>query len=476
MFKKDWEPVIGIEIHLELNTKTKMFSSAPNVFSLEPNKGVNVIDLAYPGTLPLLNKQAVIFGIKLAKALKMKVDNELHFDRKNYFYTDLPKGYQITQQFRPIGSDGVLPIEINNKIKNIDIERIHLEEDTAKQIHEGDTTFINYNRAGVPLIEIVSKPVIKSAKEAVEYINNIRLIALSLGISDAKMSEGSLRADVNISVREKGTEQFNTRVEIKNLNSLSNVEKAIEYEMQWQIEQHEKGIEFEQQTKRFDEASQTNKMMRSKSSAVDYKYFPEPNIPIIQLTDELINSVNVDELPWERKQRYIENNLNNVQYEQLIQNMEYANFIDRLCNISNISLKKITNIFFSQIVSFLNEKSIQISELPLSYEEFVFIIEQMEENKLLKHSLNVIMNSRMLEENINIEEIIKSNDLKAKDLSLEITSMINEILNSNKDLMEEYTTRPDRVVKFVVGQVMKLSKGQANPVQTKEILLKALEK
>ena len=283
---KNFEMVIGIEIHLELNTKTKMFSAIKNDFYAEPNTLVSPIDLGYPGTLPTVNKEAVIKAIKLAKALNMEIDNELHFDRKNYFYTDLPKGFQITQQFRPIGKNGIVFLEKDNNIKKIRIERIHLEEDTARQLHNEDETMINYNRAGIPLIEIVTMPDIRSAEEAVKYVDFIRQSALFLGISDAIMAQGSLRADINLSMRMLGSNDFGTKVEIKNLNSLNNIAKAIEFESKLQIEKILNNEEILQETKRFDESSQKTISLRNKTDSIDYKYFPEPNIPIIKLDKE----------------------------------------------------------------------------------------------------------------------------------------------------------------------------------------------
>jgi aspartyl-tRNA(Asn)/glutamyl-tRNA(Gln) amidotransferase subunit B len=281
---KNLEVVIGIEIHLELNTKTKLFSHAKNDFDSLANTNATVIDLGYPGTLPSLNKEAVVKGIKLCKALKMKIDHELHFDRKNYYYTDIPKGFQITQQFRPIGSDGKISLFLNNnQVKEVSINRIHIEEDTARQIHTPTETLINYNRAGVPLLEIVSEPEMHSAEEAMSYINTIRTIALFLGISDSKMSEGSLRADINISLRMLGSPNLGTKVEIKNINSLNNVKKAIEFEIDCQTKKIISGEVIKQETKRFDEASSENIIMREKSDDIDYKYFKEPNIPPIIL-------------------------------------------------------------------------------------------------------------------------------------------------------------------------------------------------
>jgi aspartyl-tRNA(Asn)/glutamyl-tRNA(Gln) amidotransferase subunit B len=284
---KNLEVIIGIEIHLELNTKTKLFSHAKNDFDSLPNTNATVIDLGYPGTLPSLNKEAVVKGIKLCKALQMSIDHELHFDRKNYYYTDIPKGFQITQQFRPIGSNGKMTLFLSdNKVKEVNINRLHIEEDTARQIHTSTETLINYNRAGVPLLEIVSEPEMSTSEEAMSYINNIRTIALFLGISDSKMSEGSLRADINISLRMLGSKKLGTKVEIKNINSLNNVKKAIEFEIACQSKKIIAGEIIKQETKRFDEATSENIVMREKSDDIDYKYFKEPNIPPIILDEK----------------------------------------------------------------------------------------------------------------------------------------------------------------------------------------------
>jgi aspartyl-tRNA(Asn)/glutamyl-tRNA(Gln) amidotransferase subunit B len=282
---------IGIEIHLELLTKTKMFSSSPNTFGKKPNTQVNEIDMGYPGSMPTVNKQAVIFAIKLAKALNMTIDSELSFDRKHYYYPDLPKGYQITQQTRPIGKEGTLLIN-NNVVK---IERIHMEEDTAKQVHKGDTTYLDFNRAGIPLIEIVTHPAIHSAEQAVAYVKTIQLLAKELGISDAKMENGSLRTDVNISLSSSST--LGTKVEIKNMNSFNNIKTAIKNEIEEQTQNIINSKEIQMTTKRFDEKTKTNIVMRSKTNDIDYKYFKEPNIAPITLSKEFIDSVSIPTLP-----------------------------------------------------------------------------------------------------------------------------------------------------------------------------------
>ncbi|WP_444704844.1 Asp-tRNA(Asn)/Glu-tRNA(Gln) amidotransferase subunit GatB [Mycoplasma sp. 332] len=471
---KNWELVIGIEIHIELNTKTKMFSSQPNLYTSNPNIYVSHIDLAYPGSLPIVNKQAIIKAIKLAKALNMEIDHNIRFDRKNYFYPDLTKGYQITQQFNPIGKNGKIKIKVNNEWKDIEIERIHLEEDTAKSLHEGNQTLLNYNRSGVPLIEIVSNPVLHSAKEAIAYVDAIRKIVLALDISDAKMNEGSLRVDLNISVRKKGTNDLNTRVEVKNLNSISNIEKAIEYEYNWQTSCYESGQTFSQQTKRFDESKLKTITMRSKSDSIDYKYFPDPNIPCIELKPEFVDSITIKELPYEREMRYLKYGLNNVQIMQLIENMEYASFIDML---NTTDFKKSVNIFFAEIVSFLNQNNLSLSKLKLNIDVMSKIIQYTIDKKIQKTSIKTILSILINQnENNDIDEIIKQNNLFIEHKEISLTDIIKEILNEFPTLNKEFEINFNRASKFMFGQVMKKTAGKANAIELSQIIKDLYEK
>ncbi|TPI01923.1 Asp-tRNA(Asn)/Glu-tRNA(Gln) amidotransferase subunit GatB [Mycoplasma struthionis] len=466
---KDWEIIIGIEIHIELNTKTKMFSPVANDFNLQANEAVSNIDLAYPGSLPLVNKEAIIKGIKLAKALNMTIDKLIRFDRKNYFYPDLTKGYQITQQFNPIGSNGTIEIKLDNEWKDISIQRIHLEEDTAKSLHEGPYTYLNYNRAGVPLIEIVSDPVMRSAKEAVAYVDAIRKTALLLNISDAKMNEGSLRTDVNISVRKLGSDVYNTRVEIKNLNSLSNVEKAIEYEANWQIQKYLNNETFEQETKRFDESSQTTVSMRSKSSAIDYKYYPEPNIPAISLSDELINSVTISETPYEKEMRYKSLDLNDVQISQLVNNIEYANYLD---SIKVDNFKKAANIFFSDLVSYLNLNSKNITELKFDNKDFETLLSLLSKNEIDKKNIHKIIELKETNSSKNLLDLIKENNLYLEKNEKSLEEVFEDILKENPSLEAEFSKNYDRASKFALGQCMKKTMGKANTKELNELIAK----
>lgn len=462
----NFETVIGIEIHIELNTKTKMFSSASNDFNAEHNTNASVIDLAYPGTLPQLNKGAVERAIKLAKALNMSIDSELHFDRKHYFYQDLPKGYQITQQARPIARNGRLPISN----KDIAIDFFHLEEDTAKTINEEGKVLLNYNRAGVPLIEIVTAPVIRSAKEATEYIDGIRALVSSLGISDAKMEEGSLRADINISLRPYGQEAFGTKVEIKNLNSLSNVEKGIKDVETKIAKMLLKGEVVKQATMRFDESKQETVVMRVKTGAADYKFFPEPNIPIIALDKSWVDSIKISELPWEQKSRYISENLDAEFVEKLMSDLSRAAYFDLIPYKNKAALAK---VFFAEVVQIANNQNKTVTELNINPEQLAIALTRQDEGiisgKHIKELIPLLVNSAM-----TTDEIIESRKMKQLSDVNELSEIIGKIINDNKAFIAENKERPERVAKNLLGQLMKQTGGQANPVVSNQILEKLL--
>ena len=328
-----YETVIGIEIHCELKTKTKMFSSAPVAFGEVANTCVNEVDLGHPGTLPCVNKEAVRLAVKAATALRCEIDPLVKFDRKNYYYSDLPKGFQITQQFHPIGRNGCITIETEDGKKDIRINRIHMEEDTAKQFHSDAGTLIDFNRAGTPLVEIVSEADMRSGSEAAAYVEKLRTLLYYLGVSDVKMEEGSMRCDVNVSIRPVGSTAFGTKTEVKNLNSISNVQKAIDAEVERQIQLVENGEKVEQATRRYDETQKTTILMRKKEGNVDYKFFPEPNITPIRLSDEWISEIqeNMEELPDERKARYMgQNELSAYDADVLVSNRELSDFYDEV--------------------------------------------------------------------------------------------------------------------------------------------------
>lgn len=473
----NFEAVIGIEIHVEMKTKSKMFSSAPVLFGAEPNTLVRPLDIAFPGTMPLVNKQAVINAIRVSNALHMSIDNELWFDRKNYFYSDLPKGFQITQDKRPIGRDGYVEIKTKNGIKRIEIERLHMEEDTCKQLHMSNYSLLDYNRAGTPLVEIVSRPNIRSGEEAMKYVEQIKSIVQFTDVSDGKMEEGSLRCDVNISLRPIGSEKFGTKVEIKNLNSLSNVEKAIEFEIIRQQKLLLAGIPVEQETRRFDEMRKETVLMRKKTDAVDYKYFTEPNITPIKLSDEFIKNAieTCPELASSKRNRYI-NDLKLSEYDAdiLLQDKAVSEYFDETIKY-NANPKLLVNWIMVDIASYLNKNNYSISDLKLSPEHLSDLVKLIAEGKISsKQAKDVFLD--IVETNASPIDV--ANKLGIVQMSDEnaIMDLVIEALNENPQAIEDFKNGKDRAVGFLVGQIMKKSRGKANPAMTSKLVIQELKK
>ena len=474
----EFEPVIGLEIHVELKTKSKMFSSAPVVYGKEPNTQVAPLDMAFPGTLPVVNKQAVIDAIRVCHALHMKIDHELHFDRKNYFYSDLPKGYQITQNERPIGSEGYLEIEIDGKVKRIGIERLHMEEDTCKQLHFSTFTLLNYNRAGTPLIEIVSKPEMRSGEEAMKYVERIRSIVVFSGVSDGKMEEGSLRCDVNVSIREKGSDKFGTKVEIKNINSISYIQKAIDFEVARQAKLLESGEKVVQETRRYDDAKKETIRMRLKTDSVDYKYYPEANIIPIRLSDKFVEDAiaSCPELAESRKERYIkEYGLNDYDASLLVSEKAISDYYNELTKYSK-AYKLLANWLIVDVMGYLNKNMLSIEAFPLSPEKLAGLVELVAKNDVSSNQARDIFEA-MLKDNID------ANEAKAKlGISSQISDesfiidVINEVLKENPQAIQDYKDGKGRAMGFLVGQIMKKTQGKINPKLTSEMLLKELNK
>ncbi|UUM19936.1 MULTISPECIES: Asp-tRNA(Asn)/Glu-tRNA(Gln) amidotransferase subunit GatB [unclassified Mycoplasma] len=468
----NFETIIGIEIHIELKTQTKMFSPAKVDFNLSPNTCANQIDLGYPGTLPMVNKQAVKFALAFAKALNMEIDDELHFDRKNYFYPDLPKGYQITQFFRPIGKNGKITIKTPNGLKEILIERIHLEEDTAKQIHDHEGTKLDYNRAGTPLIEIVTYPVMRNADEAAGYIDMIRKTVNALEISDGKLEEGSLRADINISLRPYGSKVFGTKVEIKNMNSLSNVKKAIEYEIKLQTQKLLTNETILQQTKRFNDQDNTNVVMRTKTGTVEYKYFPEPNIPFIKLSKEFVNSVLVPELPLEKEQRYLNAQIQDIYVQRLVDDIELAKYFD---SINYPDKEKLSKVFFAEIVSLANSKELHPTQLNIKPEHINQALKLLDQQIISGKSLKKLIPFLSNYQNDSLDDLLEKYNLKQISDPAQITQILEQIIQDNDQLVTEYPTRPERVLKFVLGNLMKTTGGQVNPILSDQLAKEILD-
>lgn len=472
----NFEPVIGIEIHVELKTKSKMFSSAPVSFGEMPNTKTVLFDWAFPGTLPTVNMEAVRFGIKLAKALNMSVSRTLYFDRKNYFYSDLPKGYQITQQDHPIGYEGFLEVETSKGVKKIGIERAHLEEDTAKQLHFGDMSLVDYNRAGTPLVEIVTKPDIRSGEEASKYVEGIREIVSYLGVSDAKMEEGSLRCDVNVSIRPIGREKFGTKVEIKNLNSIANVKAAIDYEVKRQSELILSGGVVEQETRRYDESQKKTSLMRKKTNAVDYKYFREPNIVPIDLDESFIEETisSMAKLPSFYREKFKELGLSSYEADELIRNRDYVLYFESCVNSGAKNIKTLWNYLMVDVLSYLNKDEVTIASLKFSVGDMVDLVNMVADGKINSKQAKEAL-SIMYQSGESLKSIIERCDMIQVSDDGAILELVKKVLASNAQSIADYKSGKDRALGFLVGQVMKESQGKANPAKAKEIILKEID-
>ncbi|MCI7069301.1 MAG: Asp-tRNA(Asn)/Glu-tRNA(Gln) amidotransferase subunit GatB [Mollicutes bacterium] len=473
----NFEAVIGLEIHVQQKTKSKMFSSAPNSFSRDPNTQVAPLDMAFPGTMPVVNKQAVINAIRVANALHMEIDHTLYFDRKNYFYSDLPKGFQITQQRRPIGKNGYVMVDTPNGKKRIGIERIHMEEDTCKQEHFMDYSLLDYNRAGVPLCEIVSLPEISNGVEAREYAEAIRNIVVYSGTSDGKMEEGSMRCDTNISLRPYGQKEFGTKVEIKNINSFKNIELAIEYEMKRQSQLLLQGIKIQQETRRWDEASGKTVLMRVKTDAVDYKYFCEPNITPIHLSDEFVQDAidTCPELYDSKKERYLKAGLSDADANVILANPKMAAYFEEgLAKVSNA--KDLANFLIVEINSYLNKNEIAIENLKLSPLTLGEIVSYQEKGGLSHKQCTDILN-KVLEEGCSPEEAKNALHIVAQvsDSSV-IMGFVTEVLDKNPQSIQDFKNGNQRVLGFLVGQIMKASHGKVNPAEVSKTLRQELDK
>ena len=460
---------IGLEMHCEFKSKSKVFSNALNEYSEIPNINVNAIDMAFPGILPTINKECVRKSILMAMILNCQIPEYLYFDRKNYYYPDLPKGYQITQMNNPIGINGNLIIECNGEEKNILIHDIHLEEDTASLDHYSDATLINYNRAGVPLLELVTEPCLSSADEAVAFLEEVRRIYQYADISDADIKKGQIRCDVNVSISDN--DELGTRVEVKNVNSIANVYETINYEIKRQSELKELGRydEVLQETRRFDEETGTTIRMRSKEDAIDYKYFVEPNIPKFKITEEWKEEIKKDipMLPRERKHVYInEYNLSEYDANIIIKNKDYAEYYEECVNLG-MDKKQVANWLIVQIIAYLKQEDITLKDFYLKPNLLKQILSELEKGNISSKQAKEIFN-KSLENKKEPKEFIKDNtQISDKE---ELVTIIENILNNNLKQIEDYKNGKTNLFDYFVGQVMKETRGKANPVMTKEIL------
>ena len=474
----NFEAVIGLEIHVEMKTKSKMFSASPNSFSRNPNTEITPFDMAYPGTMPLVNKQAVVNAIRVANALHMTIDPLVRFYRKNYFYSDLPKGFQITQQFHPIGRDGYLDVKgKNGETKRIRIERIHMEEDTCKQLHFADYSLLDYNRAGVPLVEIVSLPDMRNGTEAMHYVEAIRNIVLYSGTSDGKMEEGSLRCDVNVSIRPYGSEEFGTKVELKNLNSTKNIETALDYEIARQSACLLSGVPVQQETRRFDEASGKTVLMRVKTDAVDYKYFPEPNIVPIRLSEEFVQKAidTCPELYDAKKARYVSAGLSETDADILLANMDMALYFEKAIAKNEKLAKVIANFLIVEANSYLNKNGISMKEFPLPPETLGEIASMQNDGYTHKQCADIFF--YCLENNVGAEEarLAKHIEKQVSDDGA-VLGFVSAVLDANPQSVADFKAGKDRAKGFLIGQVMKAAKGKVNPAAVAKVMAEELAK
>lgn len=468
----NYKPTIGIEIHLELKTNAKAFSLSPNNYNSSPNTNINEIDLGYPGTLPIVNENVVKQAIKACLGLNMNITRKMHFDRKNYFYPDLPKGYQITQFETPIGRNGFIEIEVGDSIKKIGISDLHIEEDTCKSLHYNGKTLLNYNRSGVPLIEIVSSPDMHSKEEAMAYAESMREIMLYLGVSDCKIEEGSMRCDVNISVSKD--DNLGVRSEIKNIGSISNIGDAIDYEIKRQSLILDSGKQLFEDTRRFDSETGTTIFMRKKEPNKDYRYFPEPDIPYLVLKENMINDLkeSLIMLPNERRRIYFNKGISKINIEKLISNKDLSDFFGQFLD-SNINLTIASNILVGDIASFLNKKKISIFDTKLTKDKFIVLVNSLDKEEISSKIFKEILPT-VMEENVPIETILENN--KQTSSKEEIEKVILDVLGSNPQSVIDYKNGKESAIKFLMGMVMKETKGKINPKLAMEILKDNLDK
>lgn len=467
-------PTIGIEVHVELKTNTKIFSNSKNGYGQMANSYTNVIDLGYPGTLPTLNMEVVNLAIKAATVLNCKIRRKMHFDRKNYFYPDNPKNFQITQSRTPIGYDGYVEIEVNGTKKKIEIEEMHIEEDTCKSTHRGDKTLLDFNRAGVPLIEIVTKPCISSSEEAKLYLEKLKELLFYSDISDCKMEEGSMRCDANVSIRKNESDPYGTKCEIKNIGSISNVGLSIEKEIIRQAKLLDNNETFKEQTRRYDDKLGDTVLMRVKETGNDYRYFPEPDIPYLYVTEEMISDVakTIGMLPDERRELYLSKGVSLINANKLIQNKPLSDYFNSLISL-DIDFKIASNLLLGDISAYLNRTEKSIEETTLTKERFSDLVSKVSSGTLTSKNLKEILD-KVLEEESAISDIMQEMHIENITDDKAIRELIQRIIKENPTTVADYKAGHDRALKFFMGQVMKETKGSANPQLAMSILQEEL--
>lgn len=473
----EFETVIGLEVHVELKTESKIFSASPNHFGAEPNTNTSVIDLGYPGVLPVINKKAVEFGMKAAMALNCEVATHTKFDRKNYFYPDNPKAYQISQFDQPIGEHGWIEIEVNGYTKRIGITRIHLEEDAGKLNHEKGYSLCDYNRQGTPLVEIVSEPDIRTPDEAYAYLEKLKSIIQYTGVSDCKMEEGSLRCDANISIRPVGQKEFGTKAELKNLNSFNFVRKGLEFEEKRQREVVSGGGEIDQETRRFDEATGATLLMRVKEGSDDYRYFPEPDLLDLYIDEDWKARIRAEipELPDQRQKRYIEElGLPVYDAKVLTVTKEMADFFEATV-YAGADAKLASNWLMGDVSAYLNSESKDLDQIALTPEGLAGMIKLIE-NGTISSKIAKTVFKELIENGGDAEQIVKDKGLVQISDEGTLLKIIGEVLDANPQSIEDFKNGKNKAVGFLVGQLMKATKGQANPQLVNQLLQQELNK
>ena len=474
--KNSWEVVIGLEVHAQVISESKLFSGSSTKFGAKPNTQVSLVDSAFPGMLPVINKYCIEQAVKTGLGLNAKINLLSIFDRKNYFYADLPAGYQISQYKNPIVGEGKVTLDMPYGSKNIGIERLHLEQDAGKSVHDlsPDDTYVDLNRSGVALMEIVSKPDLRSPSEVNSYVKKLRTIMRYLGTCDGNMQEGSLRADVNVSVRKKGSKDFGTRCEIKNVNSIKFMQMAIEYEANRQVDLIEDGQTIDQETRLFDTKKNETRSMRSKEDAHDYRYFPDPDLLPLEISDDFIENLKseIPELPDEKKKRFIDKfKLSPYEANILVSDIETSNYFENVIKKSDVKLA--TNWIIGELFAALNEKNLEISESPISAGNLSKLINLIKDGTISGKIAKTVF-EQMMEGDKDPKKIVEEKGLKQESDPKALEALIDKVIDDNRDKATEYKSGKVKLFGFFVGQVMKVSGGKANPQLVNEILKKKL--
>lgn len=474
----NYETVIGLEVHVELKTDSKMFSPSPAHFGAEPNANTNMIDWGYPGVLPTINRGGVEYAIKAALALNCDINPVQHFDRKNYFYPDNPKAYQTTQLWQPIGENGWVEIEVDGETKRIGIERLHLEEDAGKNMHgDGGYSLVDLNRQGTPLVEIVSEADMRSPEEAYAYLEKIKEIIQFTGVSDVKMEEGSMRCDANISIRPYGQEEFGTKAEIKNLNSFNFVRKGLAYEEKRQAQVLNSGGVIEQATLRYDENTGKTQLMRVKEGAADYRYFPEPDLPPFHVDDEWLKDIkdSLPEMPAERRNRYVSDyGLPEYDAKVLTQSVEMSDFFDATVN-QEADPKQASNWLMGEVSAYLNDKGESLETIELTPENLAQMINLIDDGTISSKQAKKVF--RLLaEKGGDAKEVVEAEGLVQLSDPEQLLPIITETLDNNQQSIDDYKAGKKKATGYLVGQIMKATRGQANPQVVNQLLTQELEK